>query len=442
VSGVIAGIDWVTANHIPPAVANMSLAAMDLFLTGLALDQAVQRSIAAGVPYAVAAANDGFDACYYTPARVAEALTAGATDITDARAYFSNYGSCVDLFAPGVDITSAWKNSDTDTFTASGTSMAAPHVAGVAALYLEANPAATSGEVAAALLGATTKGIVQDALSSHADLLFSGFIEVQDPDPGNARPVATFEAGCTGLECTFTDESTDADGSVAAWDWDFGDGSTSTAQNPTHTYESGGSYTVTLIVHDDLGKASLPSSQPIDVTDPSNQAPVAAFQGSCAGLDCTFTDLSSDGDGSVVAWSWTFGDGATSSAQNPAHSYAAAGEYTVTLIATDDDGTSSGPVQQTVTATEPVALVLTASKISERGTRGVHLEWGPQMTVDIWRARLGVDLFPTMIESATTVTSYVDLLGKGNSLRGSTWAYFLCKTGDPEFCSNMVQVAF
>ena len=155
--------------------------------------------------------------------------------------------------------------------------------------------------------------------------------------PGEA-PTASFTLSCTDLTCDFTDTSTDSQGSVVAWSWDFGDGTTSTAQNPSRTYAAAGTYTVTLTATDDVGATDTFGR---DVTVPStNQGPTAAFTSSCTDLACTFTDTSADGDGTVVAWSWDFGDGATSVAQNPSHTYPGPGSYTVTLMASDDDGAS------------------------------------------------------------------------------------------------------
>jgi subtilisin family serine protease len=157
-SGVIAGIDWVTGNHTSgsPAVANMSLGGG----ASSALDSAVNRSLSDGVTYAVAAGNSNANACNSSPARVPGALTAGSTTSTDARSSFSNYGSCVDLFAPGSSITSAWYTSNSATNTISGTSMASPHVAGAAARYLQGNPSASPSTVSNALRTTATMNVV------------------------------------------------------------------------------------------------------------------------------------------------------------------------------------------------------------------------------------------------------------------------------------------
>ncbi|MFD4370483.1 S8 family peptidase [Streptomyces sp. NPDC058486] len=157
-AGVVAGIDWVTSHHAAgaPAVANLSLGGG----ASTTLDNAVRRSIADGVTYAVAAGNSGVNAGSSSPARVTEAITVGATSNTDAKASWSNYGSVLDLFAPGVSITAGWHTSDSATNTISGTSMATPHVAGAAAVYLAGHASATPAQVATALVNGATPGKV------------------------------------------------------------------------------------------------------------------------------------------------------------------------------------------------------------------------------------------------------------------------------------------
>ena len=155
-AGVIAGIDWVTTNHSGPSVANLSLGGG----ASSTLDTAVRNSIASGVTYAIAAGNSSANASSYSPARVTEAITVGATTNTDAKASYSNYGSVLDLFAPGSSITAGWNTSDTATNTLSGTSMATPHVAGAAAVYLAGHTSATPAQVSTALVNGATSGVV------------------------------------------------------------------------------------------------------------------------------------------------------------------------------------------------------------------------------------------------------------------------------------------
>ncbi|HWM08964.1 MAG TPA: S8 family peptidase [Solirubrobacteraceae bacterium] len=177
-SGVIAGVNWVTGNHQAgqPAVANMSLGGG----ASSALDNAVRNSIADGVSYAVAAGNGNIfgmavNACNSSPARVGEAMTISATDSNDRKASWANFGSCVDWFAPGVSITSAWYTSTTATRTISGTSMATPHTAGVAALYLQGSPGASPATVRSTLFNLTTKGVVTSSSTTNNHLLFTNF---------------------------------------------------------------------------------------------------------------------------------------------------------------------------------------------------------------------------------------------------------------------------
>ncbi|MFD5365964.1 S8 family serine peptidase [Streptomyces sp. NPDC127103] len=177
---VVAGIDWVTRNAVKPAVANMSLGGG----VDSALDTAVRNSIASGVTYAVAAGNDSSNASNYSPARVAEAITVGSTTNTDARSSFSNYGTVLDIFAPGSSITSSWNSSDSATNTISGTSMATPHVAGAAAVYLAGNPTATPAQVSTALTTAATPNVVTNPGSGSPNrLLYVGGGTTTPPGP-------------------------------------------------------------------------------------------------------------------------------------------------------------------------------------------------------------------------------------------------------------------
>ena len=170
-SGVIAGIDYVAgrkaASPGTPMVANMSLGGG----ASTALDNAVANAVSRGVVFAVAAGNSNVDACTASPARAPSALTVGATTTSDARASYSNFGVCVDIFAPGSGITSSWSTSNSATATISGTSMASPHVAGVAALYLSLNPGASVAAVSSALVSNGTAGVLSGAGAGSPNIL-------------------------------------------------------------------------------------------------------------------------------------------------------------------------------------------------------------------------------------------------------------------------------
>jgi PKD repeat protein len=210
---------------------------------------------------------------------VADAITVGATDQSDQRASFSNYGSCVDFFAPGVSIPGPYYTGSTDLVLMSGTSMASPHVAGAAALLLEHYPTTSAYGIRDSLFNHTTKGAVALAQSTNNHLLYSleannGTVTTPTPPP-NSPPAASFTASCSSLSCQFTDRSTDADGSITAWRWDFGNGATSTVQNPSYSYPAAGTYTVTLTVTDNGGAtgsasgtftATAPAPAPAQIT--------------------------------------------------------------------------------------------------------------------------------------------------------------------------------
>ncbi len=197
-STVIAGVDWVTANAAKPAVANMSIGGS----ASSAIDTAVRNSINSGVTYVIAAGNNNGDACSYSPSRVTEAIIVGATDSNDVRASFSDYGTCVDLFAPGVGVTSAWDTSDTATAVLDGTSMATPHVAGVAALYLASNPTATPSQVASSIVNSASRGKLTSIGTGSPNLLLFAL------GVGGCSPCS--EASCTAAEDAYISHFTDA----------------------------------------------------------------------------------------------------------------------------------------------------------------------------------------------------------------------------------------
>jgi subtilisin family serine protease len=195
-SQVIAGIDWVTGNHAAnaPAVANMSLGGG----ASTALDNAVRNSIADGVTYAIAAGNSNANACNSSPARVAEAITVGATTNTDARASFSNFGSCLDIFAPGQNITSAWYTSNTATNTISGTSMATPHVAGVAALALDETNG-TPQQIRDRIVNSATPNVVGNPGTGSPNRLLYSLLGAAPPPPPPPPP-----SGCSQFPQVFS----------------------------------------------------------------------------------------------------------------------------------------------------------------------------------------------------------------------------------------------
>ena len=279
-AGIIAGINWVTQNAIRPAVANMSLGTS----TGrdTAIESAVTNSINSGVVYSVSAGNgvgNGLyaqNACNFSPAATPAALTVSATDNTDTKPIWANIGTCVDIFAPGVGIISDWYTSDTATQSDDGTSMAAPHVTGAAALYLEAHPTATAADVASALKTNATNGVVKSPGSGSPNkLLYVGFITAGGGGGPDNPPVANFTVACTNLTCTFTSTSTDDHG-IASTAWAFGDSTSGNGTPVNHSYSAAGTYTVNLTVTDTVNQSNS-TSKPVTVT--------AAGSGPCS--DCT-----------------------------------------------------------------------------------------------------------------------------------------------------------
>ncbi|MBW2942130.1 S8 family serine peptidase [Zhongshania aquimaris] len=265
-AGVIAGIDWLAANHVKPAVANMSLGGS----SSEALDQAVRAAIATGVTFVVAAGNDNIDACNGSPNRVDEAITVGSTSSNDARSSFSNKGACVDIFAPGSSITSAWYQGNTDTNTISGTSMASPHVAGVAAVILGQQPSASPATVFAQIVGEGAAGKLSSIGTGSPNLLLQ-VSAAGNGTPTDFPPNASFTYSCADLSCTFSGASSSDDNGINSYQWNFGDGGSASGVAPSHDFSAAGSYTVALTVSDTANQqntgvqsvvVSLPGSGP------------------------------------------------------------------------------------------------------------------------------------------------------------------------------------
>jgi subtilisin family serine protease len=423
-STVLAGLDWVVGHVRLPAVANLSLGGAPDTL----VDAGIRRTVAAGVAVAVAAGNSAMDACLISPARVAEAMTVGASDSTDAAASFSNVGPCVDWYAPGVAITSATFTDNYATAVKSGTSMASPHVTGVAALYLEQNPTSSPQQVNSALAEWTTKGKVSsvrwtDGSSRTGDLLFAaGSV---GGTPGNSLPTASFSAACTGAACTFTDRSSDPDGSVAGWQWTFGDQGTATSRNPSHTYAGAGTYRVTLQVQDNAGGSSIVSQDVVIDALPTNVPPAAEFAASCLGLLCDFADGSQDPDGTLSKWEWSYGDGASSislASATSSHAFSASGVYHVSLTVTDNAGASSTTAKDLSVG---VILMVTSSKAKGKATAVLAWTGAETNTVSVF-------LNGSLLATVTNSGSY----SYRSSSRGqASYRFKVCETGSDPVCS-------
>lgn len=275
VSGVISGIDWISANRVLPAVANMSIEGS----FSQAENDAIQRAIDAGVTFVAAAGNSAGDACASSPASAPNAITVGATMINDQMAAYSNSGACVDLFAPGSSVYSASNADDNAMQTASGTSMASPHAAGAAALYLQANPSASPADVAAALKSGATVGALTGLGAGSSNVLLrvngsGGSVTPPPPPPPapppppptNTPPTASFSVSCNRAACSFDGSSSKDNASIVSYQWNFGDGASAiSAASPytNHNYSSHGNYsmTVSLTVSDGAGlKATVQKS--------------------------------------------------------------------------------------------------------------------------------------------------------------------------------------
>jgi aqualysin 1 len=356
-STILAGIDWVTAHHRSPAVANLSLGAAAAPI----LDTAVERSIRSGVTYVVAAGNNGGDACAMSPGKLPDVINVGASDASDTRASWSNYGSCVHMFAPGVSVGSADYYSDVALASWNGTSMAAPMVSGAVALYLQGHPTASPSSVRSAILSNTTGSVVKNTSGSANRLLYTSFIGSVSTTTTTTAPTTTTTTTapapapiaavggvgvsykCASRVCGFDAGASQPTGGVTSYKWYFGDGTSATGRAVNHTYGSSPSYNWVLYIATGTGKkyavgksitpasasGSATSTYPTYVPPTTTTSPTpssgtfsANFTVSCnTKHSCTFDASSSVIPNGVSSFNWYFGDGYEGTTVKLTHDY-------------------------------------------------------------------------------------------------------------------------
>ena len=431
---VIQAIEWITDNAVKPAVVNMSLG-------GSAyepIDAAIQNSVASGVHYVISAGNSADDACNYSPARAPGAITVGASNINDSMAGFSNFGDCVDVYAPGRDIISASYKDDVSAVKKSGTSMAAPHVAGLAALYLQNNASVTPAEMQNEIILNSTTDVLTNIPIGPNRLIYSLWepVSFDPPTPPalNLRVIGIEQKGSNQFYLVW-DKTEDPfvsiyhNGSYLGRTYNTGELSYSSKGKGSNSFKIC-----------EVNYVNCSAEVPADYSETDfvpNQPPTAAFSYEINDLQVSFFDESTDSDGTIVTRRLYFGDGYYTTRESPVYTYREPGVYTVELYVEDDHKNSDFITKQITVGTvvpSPEALVLTAEGAKNKGLWQTTLTWTPAGTssnIDIYRNG-------SFLGTVENTGSYVDNTSfKG----GGTLEYKVCETASAN-CSNSVTVQF
>lgn len=439
-SDVIAATDWLTGDAIEnnrlPAVVNMSLGGGSLTGTDF-LQIAIDNAIEQGIHFVVAAGNANSDACETIPAKYPGVITVGASDLGDNKSTFSNFGSCVDIYAPGTFVTSADVQDDTSSTVKNGTSMSSPHVAGIVALYLEKNPAATPSDLQDAIIKNAIPNIVKNVPSgttSLANSIWEPFSFMPPSPPAlNFKVVGKKEKNRTTVQFT----------------WDpTNDRSVLIYRNGSLIYHgsNNGRYTAELSLKSNemfrLCERNYNNcSQEIPVNYDGeilvNLPPIADFSYEINDLKVTFLNQSTDPDGTIISQRWNFGDGYFSTALNPIYTYKEPGIYTVSLFVEDNLNTYSNTSQTievgNIEALPEIILEATGYKVS--GNWRTDLSWDPAKipseTVEIYLN--GPRIYVPNNGKYTHSTS-----NKGSG----SMTYKICSPNSTYYCSNEVTVRF
>lgn len=433
-SRIVQAIEWITDNAVKPAVVNMSLGG------GIyePIDMALETSVSQGIHYVVSAGNSNDDACNFSPAGTPGAISVGATDIDNYRSVFSNFGDCLDVYAPGRNISSASHKDDLSSTSKSGTSMAAPHVAGLAALYLQKNPLTTPAQLQNEIVLNSTLDVIKDVPAGPNRIVHSLWEPVvfSPPTPPalNLRVIGVDQKG--GSQFYLVWDRTD-DPAVEI----FRNGSymTRTSNTGEFGFSSKGKGSDTFMICE-MNYQNCSAEVVADFSETDfvpNQPPTAAFSYEVNDLQVSFFDESTDSDGNIVRRNLYFGDGYYTTRESPTYTYREPGVYTVELWVTDDHENSSVARKEITVGTIPPpseGIKLTAVASKAKGQWQSELSWTPAGTsaqVDIYRN----GIFLSTVANTGSFTDSMSFKG------GGTLTYKVCEAGT-NTCSNEVMLQF